>query len=366
MRVGVIRGDMPGPVFLSNLESVSERGPAINPPGQARYLSRPTSTGVTAAVSGVSASVESATAITLPLTIDGTNDLLKVRLASSGSYTDVTLAHAAYASVTTLAAAVNAALLTAGLGTAIVAETGSAATKLRLRTLTSLGIGATIETGTTGGGSTLNADANFGAGGKQHTIASAATIITALLPVGGALDVSDATLKSTIDPSMTAAQLVLAADSIAPQFTETSVARDSGSHGQIALLLSASFNPDPHRYPALTPGAAITVVTDDGVTIHTLANTPVTTSATLGTPNAGDITIAGTSLGSGEREETVVSLTGAIKRTLPQALIEHAGGSVSATAIVIPASLIPGATVTTTLVRVQKRSLVSVAAIAVV
>ncbi len=93
---------------------------------------------------------------------------------------------------------------------------GSAATKLRLRTLTSLGIGATIETGTTGGGSTFNVDAGFEAAGKQQTIDTAATIITALLPVGGPLDVSDATLKTTIDASMTAAQLLLAAESIAP------------------------------------------------------------------------------------------------------------------------------------------------------
>ncbi len=359
MRIGVIRGDLPGPIFLSNLEPSSQFAPSIEPRGQALNLNRPTTDGVEAAMADVAPTVQSVGSITFPLTIDGTNKVLKLRLAASGAYTTVTLAEAAYANITTLAAAVNVALAAASLDSDIIAEQGSTSLKLRLRALTELGVGATLETGTTGGGSTFNVDAGFEAAGKQTTIPTAATVITALLPVAGPLDVSDATILATINAYMTSAQLLAVADAIAPQIFETSVARDSGYSGQISWLLSASYTPDSRRVPALPTGAAITVVTDDGTTVETFSTLPTTSSCVLDSPTTGDVTITGTNLGSVELQETVVSFTGSIRRTLPQGVIEGAGGSVSATSIVVPASLIPGATLTTTIVRVQKRSYMS-------
>lgn len=156
MRVGVIRGDLPGPVFIADLEQTSQPTPTTAPPGQTRYISRPDATRI-------------------------------------------------------------AAYLTA-----------------------------------------------------QGLAASASTIITTCLPVGGPLDVSSATITGIAGlGAATAAQVKGIADLIAPQIAETSIARNSFLKGNLKGLLSASYNPDPSRTPALSNGAAITVVTDDGVTLYT-------------------------------------------------------------------------------------------------
>ena len=156
------------------------------------------------------------------------------------------------------------------------------------------------------------------------------------------------------------------ADAVAPKFAETDVAVESFLVGNLAGYASASFTPDRRRLPALALGPAIAVVEDDGVTVFSTAHTlPTVTSATLGAPSAGAITIAGNGLGheSGNATDplrsTRVQLTGAVKKTLTQEAIEAAGGSVSRTAIVVPASLIPGAAVATTSVKVLFRQLAS-------
>ncbi len=148
------------------------------------------------------------------------------------------------------------------------------------------------------------------------------------------------------------------ADAIAPQFIETPVALDSFLVGNMADLLSANFNPDTRRIPALADGPAVEVVEDDGSTAFSLT-LPVVSSATLNSPGAGDVTIAGTGLGDPERNETVVRITGDVTTTIEQVVLENAGGSVSDTAVVVPASLIPGAATTTTFVQVQVRQRVS-------
>jgi hypothetical protein len=126
----------------------------------------------------------------------------------------------------------------------------------------------------------------------------------------------------------------------------------------MADLLSANFNPDSRRLPALPNGAAISVVEDDGSTPFALT-LPTVSGATLNSPTAGDVTIAGTGLGHAERNETMIRFTGVVSTTISQAVLENAGGSVSNTAIVIPAALIAGATTTTTFVQVQVRQRVS-------
>ena len=77
MRVGVIRGDLPSPLFLGDLEPVSKANFPIDPVGQTRYLSRPDPTTLTNYLSGfnndglaivgfagVPAGVQSSTAVT--------------------------------------------------------------------------------------------------------------------------------------------------------------------------------------------------------------------------------------------------------------------------------------------------------------
>src|SRR5689334_10009939 len=102
MRAGVIRGDLPGPVFLSDLEPVSQYNPPTEPRGQNLYLSRPTVAeveGVLAnATTGAGAMIQgSDISGTFPVTITGANDDLKVRTSASASFTTVLLVQAAYA-----------------------------------------------------------------------------------------------------------------------------------------------------------------------------------------------------------------------------------------------------------------------------
>lgn len=187
--------------------------------------------------------------------------------------------------------------------------------------------------------------------------------LRAAVYTGGSIDVSFATIDGlawTGSPDTTALTAAIA-DLVAPQFAETDVAIESFLYGMIGKAASANFNPGVGAL-----GAAVAVVEDDGSTDFSTANTaPVLTTADLGTPSAGDLTLSGTGLGkesggaTNPLRSTSVKLTGAVKITLHQEQIEAAGGSVSDTEIFIPASLLPGAAVTTTSAQVQFRQKVS-------
>jgi len=366
MRVGVVRGDMPGPVFLSNLEPVSQYNPSTEPRGQEVYVSRPT----VAEVEGVLANSTYGAGATLngsditgslPLTINGSNDDLKFRTSAAASFTTVLIPQAGYSTLAALAAAIDS--LTRPYG--VAGRVNAAGTGVALESLT-YGVNSYLENDTVANGSVANTDLGL-ADGAVRTMPSAATFITALNPVGGSLDVSTTTINAvgsgtnanalSLIPSTRGTQEALA-DAIAPQLVETPTVLDSFLTGQISELLNSNFNPDPRRVPALSNGAAVSVVTDDGSTTFTLT-LPTVSSATLGSPAAGDITIAGTGLGNSERLETVVKVSGDVNKILYQKVIEANGGSVSATSIVIPAVLIPGAATVTTFVQVQVRQHVS-------
>jgi len=370
MRVGVIRGDMPGPVLLSDLEPVSKFNPPTEPRGQELYISRPT----VAEVEGVLSNATTGAGAVLngsnisgsfPLAITGANDDLRLRTsATPTAFTVVLVPQAVYASLTTLVAAVNGAVQ--GLG--ILARTNVAGNGIALESLTK-GVTSFIENDTVANGSVGNTALGL-ANGAIRTMVPAATLITNCLPVGGPLDVSTGTItgsgattaSSALNLIPTARGTTAAvANAIAPHIYESTTAIDSFLVGDMAELLNAAFNPDPRRVPALTSGAAITVVQDDGSTAFA-ATLPVITTADLNTPGAGDLTISGTGLGTLERQETVIHLTNATtgySKTLLQKFIEAGGGSVSATAVVIPAALIPGATLTTTSAQVKVRQRVS-------
>ena len=166
---------------------------------------------------------------------------------------------------------------------------------------------------------------------------------------------SAASILSTLGASPAAAQV---ANLIAPQFSETETAVQSFQVGGLAEYLKLTWNPDPHRLPALTGGPAIQVVQDDGTTAFsasTRAPLPEITAAVHNSPNTGDITITGVGLGNVEfSNDTVVIVTAGsstpgtgapLHVRLTQKLIAHTKtggtqGSVSATSIVIPASLL--------------------------
>lgn len=363
MRVGIIRGDLPGPLFLADLEPTSQTNFPTEPAGQTRYVSRPNTTTVGAALASAKAAILGTGAISFPLTIDGTNDTLLLKDHSSAvAFTTVTIAHAAYASLTTLLVAVNAALVAAALN--ITAPSGLSTTRLILVGSVT-GPGAYVALDTVAHGSTGNTDLGL-PNGATWTVPSAAATITALLPVGGPLDVSSGTMASTVSPLLTAAQVKAIADSIAPQFVDTDVAVKSFLVGNMSKWLSASFVPDSNRLPAMTPGAAITVVQDDGTSLFA-ATRPTISGSVHNSPNAGDITIAGTGLGNVEWDAVKVKIsnatTGAVV-VLDQKVIETTvtGGTtglVSATSIVIPASLLHGLGVVGSVVQVKFTSLAS-------
>lgn len=373
MRVGVIRGDLPGPILLSDLEPVSRFNPPTEPRGQEIYISRPTTgeieavlssptTGAGAVINGGDISATFPLAITL-----GVNDTLLLRTSGAPTaFTSVVIAAAVYADLTSLVAALNVALS----GTGVFARTNVAGNGVALESSTK-GVTSYLENDTVANGSTANTPLLL-ADGSIRTMVSAATLITNTLPVGGPLNVSTATINGSGAGTASSALSLIptsrgtttaVAQAIAPRFWESTTAIDSFLVGDMAELLNANFNPDPRRLPPLVSGAAITVVEDDGVTLFGVAHTlPVITTADLGTPGVGDLTITGTGLGSSEREETVVHLanpTTGYSKTVLQKFIEAGGGTVSATSIFIPAALIPGATLTTTFAQVKVRQRVS-------
>jgi hypothetical protein len=80
---------------------------------------------------------------------------------------------------------------------------------------------------------------------------------------------------------------------------------------------------------------------------------PVVTTAQIDAPGAGDLTITGTGLTSLAPEITTVIITGTGAKTLTQTQITTAGGTVGATSIVIPASLLASLAATTSSVQVR-------------
>jgi len=365
MRIGIIRGDLPGPIHLTDLEAVSQYNPPTEPRGQERAIGRPTTAKLDAvlanAVTGAGAIIQgSDISGSFPLTIvAATSDTLKVRTSATGAFSTVTIAAAAYASITTLLAAINKALT--GTGVVAVQGTGSGS---RVALEGPHGASTYVETATVAN----SAYTLLGLTATSRTMPTSAAFITALNPVNGTLNVSTTAINAvgtstnsnaiSLVPTARGTQKAIA-DAIAPQFVETSTVIDSYLVGMINEYRSASYNPDSRRTPSLGAGAAISVVQDDGSTAFS-ASLPVISSVTHNSPNSGDITIAGTGLGSYDLKETVVkvaTVNGKLNKRLDQVVIERAGGSVNPTAIVIPASLLPNlVTATTAQVQVRQRA----------
>lgn len=343
MRVAVIRGDLPGPVFLSDLEVVSRFNPPTEPLGQERYITRPTSASFGAVMASYApANVVSTGNITFPLLINAGNRTLKIKGAAADPYTSVLIPLATYANITTLLAAINSVLPAAF--TAVPLAT-SPTLRIALQTTTK-GAGLRIQYDTTAGGSTANTPLVLAVGGATFTVPAAATVITATVPVGGPIDVSAATMRTQLGAGLTDAQLLALTNALAPLFIETDVAIKCFQVGELKDLRNAAFNPDPTRIPPIASSPAVIVVADDGTTLFT-APLPLITAAVWNTP-VGGITITGVGLaGPGSPNSEVVStevkiFTAPDPRLIPQGIITAAvGGVVSATSIVIPASKIP-------------------------
>lgn len=198
---------------------------------------------------------------------------------------------------------------------------------------------------------------------SQSLAASAAALITATNPVGGPLNVASATIKAVAGlGAATNAQVAALQNLLAYHFSETDVAIKCFALGNMAKYLASTFTPDPNRKPALAQSAAIYVVQDDGSSLFTFA-VPNISASTL---SGGILTITGTGLGNSEYfDTTTIHITGPALagpthsyRLSQRAILHAAGGVVSATSIVIPASLIPAA-VTGSTVQVKFSTLAS-------
>ena len=354
MRVGVIRGDLPSPIFIGDLEPTSQINFSTDPPGQTQYLEYPDPLTLTNFINGrtnsglltgkgVPAGIQGGSAVTFPLTLTGgSNNVLKVQLVSAGPFSTATIAPGTYANMTALLNAVNSALS----GIAATATTDSTGTLFVLQS-TAVGVGAYIGVDTNAAGhSTFNVPANLTAS-QNFTVPTASTIITSLLPPGGPLNVSAANILATVGAAPAA---LTVANVIAPQFVESEAALASFQVGNLAGYLLPNFNPNPRLVPLPAYGPAISVVANDGTTAFSYGF-PVITGAAHNTPNTGDITITGTGLGNSEFYNStlvkVMNPTTGVNVHVEQKLIAHTVsdgtvGSVSATSIVIPASLLNG------------------------
>lgn len=345
MRVGVIRGDLPGPLFLADLEPTSQTNFSVDPPGQTRYVARPDLTNVTAVMTANAFAGFSSTGnITLNVTINAGNQTLRAKTASAAGFSVILIPTGTYTSLASLIAAANPVLLPFGMALEVNPVNSA---RLVLYSLTG-GPGSHITIDTTANGSTFNGATagNFGAAGGTFTMPAASAFITATLPVGGPLDVRATTIRTQLGPAPTDTQVAKIADSIAPQFIETEVAVKCYQVGNLADLRSANFNPDPNRIPALSNGAAVTIVQDDGNTAFSasvLAPVPNISGAAFG---GGNLTITGTGLGNSEFPNSVkVKLTSVVTGAVlvvSQRKFVSVGGSVSATSVVVPTTQIPG------------------------
>ncbi len=362
MRLSVVRNNLPGPIFLADLETVSGRNASVDPEGQARYVSYPTLAGIEAVLAdsttGVGATIVGSGAPNLQI-VAATDDVLRLKTSAAASFVNYTIAPATYASLDALIVAINTALTGSGI------RAFKAGTVLVLESQT-FGVNSYLQIDNAAGGSTANSGLGLANGATRNMPAASVFLTGAGFP-GGPITVNQATLEALgagnnsralephYDAGLTRGGPALA-NYLAPQYADTDVAVDSFLVGMISQFRSSSYNPNPGR-DVPGPGAAIDVVENDGVTAYETAHTlPSISSATLGSPSTGAVTIAGTGLG-GERGNVIVKFTGVGAKKLTAKQILNAGGSLSETAIVVPASLIPGVATTTTSVQIQVRQL---------
>ena len=348
MYLVVIRSDLKNPLFISDVESTSQNNPTTeSPKGQTRYVSRPNRAN-----------------IQKYLDAQGLNQLLTSSGWTSTGWTGT------YNSFTH----------NTGNTTALVNTLAAVALQSYTLTVTITGRTAGTVTATFGGGTTgavsNTTSVTFAAsttatlaitpttdfdGTVSVTVAVeiAAALITATVPsyAGGggvpAVDLSDTAIKSIIGLSgASAAQVVAIRNMLGYHFVETDSVKKSFLAGSIHGYLSSSFCPDSRgtfNTPPATPGQAIKVVQDlapgsSSTSLFTVS-TPTITSLVL----SGTLTINGSGglLGYGLYTPSVI-IVGLGGQRITSAQILAAGGTITDTQIVVPASLIAAtATITT-------------------
>jgi hypothetical protein len=269
MRVGIVRSDITK-VFLSDVESRSQRCFSMEPPGQSRYLHKPSNAELLAVLNGYAYLTirGSNTTATVDTTVaNGTK--LNIRTSSTGAYTQVTVTSNAALAKTQIVTELNAAFRTAGLGlTARISGTNQ----------------ITIDTTAKGPNAYVSISASSPSTGALHTVLglsaaatsglSVASLKTAVYPSSVTINVAPATINalSTFSLMLTADQTSLdtaVADVVAPKIIETGMALLSFAYGVMSKLRSTSFRPGGVR-GGLPAGVCAAIVEDDGSTVYSL------------------------------------------------------------------------------------------------
>lgn len=270
MRVGIVRTDLPGAIYLQDVENTSQRNFSSQPRGQSRnfrYASDALLTGVlnTYAFLSLRGSNTGATADTDP------NDTLRIRASATQPYSVITVTASDTAAKAAIANELNIAFQNAALPfVASVVGTN----QIQIDTVApNSGPGALLDIDTVANGSTLNTALGL-TDGATLTGLTLTALRTAVYPTSVTINVATATITalSTFTNLTTAQQTALVdgiAEAVAPQLTETGPVLRSFAYGTISKLTDTSFQPGGAR-GGLVAGLAAAVVADDGSTPFTL------------------------------------------------------------------------------------------------
>lgn len=268
MRVGIVRYDI-GRIFLNDVESRSQRCFSKEPPGQTRYLHKPTNAELQVPLDAhaylsvrgtdVNASVDTSA-----------NDTLKIRASTSVGWTSISVTSGVATPKTTIRDDLNTAFTANGLPfVASIVGTN----QIQIDT-TVKGPSSGLYIDSFAGGSTLNTPVGFAAGGVTLAGLTVAALYAAVYPTPITIDVSSATILalSTFSNMPTADQNALVAaiqDVVAPQIIETGAALLSFAYGNMSKMRDATFQPGGTR-AGLPAGAGAAITEDDGVTPYVL------------------------------------------------------------------------------------------------
>lgn len=266
MRVGAIRTDIQK-VYLADIENRAQRCFSSEPPGQSRYLAKPSDADLkevldTYAFLSLYGSNNAATVDTSM----GANELL-IKVKATDSFTTISVTENAATAKTLIRDEINTQLEAAGLP--LVARL--AGNRLIIdSTGTNSGPGAYIAIDIDAN-STLNPVVGFTAGALSGLSVAA---LKAAVYAGGSVDVSDATITalSTFQYLTTAAQDDLVAgvaDLVAPSLVETGPVLLSFVYGNLSKYNAADFQPGGDRV-GLPSGAAVVCLEDDGSTLFSV------------------------------------------------------------------------------------------------
>lgn len=269
MRVGIVRSDIQK-IFLNDVESRSQRCFSMEPPGQTRYLHKPSDAELLAALNGyanltIRGTDQNATVDTT--VANGTK--LNIRCSSTAAYTQVTVSSSATLAKTQIVTELNAAFRTAGLPlVARISGTNQ----------------ITIDTTTKGPGAYVAISATLPSDGALHTVLglaasatsglSVASLKTAVYPTGTTVNVAPATINALstfalMTPAAQAALDAAVADVVAPHIVETGMALLSFVYGNMSKMRSATFRPGGVR-GGLPAGICAAIVEDDGSTPYSV------------------------------------------------------------------------------------------------